>query len=84
MDEETTNKIKALPFKVKIIKWLGQEVKEINYDYYSMDEKTVLRFNRIWGLKSFTIPNNVEKIAEEAFYFGANLEKITIPVTCLI
>jgi hypothetical protein len=73
--------ILSLPYRAKIVPFKNSEVKEINYHFYSMDEKIILLFNRILDQKCLTVPNNVEKISDGAFYFGASLETITIPET---
>ncbi len=73
--------ILSLPYRAKIVKLKNCEVKEINYNFYSLDEKTILSFGRIYELKSFSVPSKVERISEDAFRWGVNLETITIPET---
>lgn len=82
LDKDIKNKIETLPYKIKIIEPIkGLMAKEINEHIYSMDEKTALRFKIYATLKSFTVPSNVERIANGAFFPGFCLEKITIPIT---
>ena len=82
LNKDIRNKIISLPYKVRIIECLGRiKAKEINGHIYSMDEKTALEFRVHATLKSFTVPSNVEKIANGAFFHGLCLEKITIPIT---
>lgn len=82
LNKDVYDKIISLPYKVKLIVCPGGiEAKEINGHIYSIDEKTALRFRIHATLKSFTIPSNVERIANGAFFPGFCLEKITIPIT---
>lgn len=82
LNKDVKNKIETLPYKIKIIEPIkGLMAKEINEHIYSMDEKTALRFRIHATLKSFTVPSNVERIANGAFFPGFCLEKITIPIT---
>ncbi len=82
-DDETKNKITSLPFKIKIIDWFGEQLKSIKDSLYSLDEKTLVRlsFDYLSTKKSVTISDNIETIGENAFYWGAQLEKITIPTS---
>lgn len=67
LDTDVKNKIETLPYKIKIIEPIkGLMAKEINEHIYSMDEKTALRFRIYATLKSFTVPSNVERIANGA------------------
>ena len=79
--QEEKEDILSFPYRAKIVRFKNEEVKLINKNYYSMDEKTIMRFGGIYELKSFTIPNNIERISGDAFYCGVNLERITIPET---
>ena len=82
LNQDIKNKILTLPFKAKIIDLSdGTKAKIINYNIYSMDEKTVYTFAIKHSLESFTVPATIEKIAEGAFRFGFHLKKITIPIT---
>ena len=82
LDKEIENKIKTLPFKIKIVTLgNGTKAKVIKEDLYSLDEKTILSFNGIFFKKSFTVPSNIETITEYALHLGLSLEKITIPIS---
>lgn len=82
LNEDIVDMINSLPYKVKLIKRPGGIVaKEINGHIYSMDGKTALEFRINGTLKTFTVPNCVERIANGAFFSGFCLEKITIPIT---
>lgn len=82
LDEETQNKIITLPFKTRKIDWNGKPAIFIKKHLFDIDEKTALVFYIHDFLdKSFTVPRNVEKLAEGAFRCGRQLESITIPTT---
>lgn len=82
LNKDIKNKIISFPFKATIITHpSGINIKLINHHWYSMDEKTIYQFFLYFDLKSFTVPMNIEKIGNGAFYEGYHLEKITIPIT---
>lgn len=82
LNKDIYNKIISLPYKVKFIICPGGiEAKEINGHIYSIDGKTALKFRIHSSLKSFTVPSNIEKIANGAFFPGFHLEKIIIPIS---
>ena len=81
LKKDIINKIKALPYKARIIVWFGDTVKEINDNLYSLDEKTLIKLNGVFDNKSVTIPNNIEKLANTALL--GLFEAVNIPVTVL-
>lgn len=82
LNKDICKKIISFPYKLKpIICPGGIEARKINGHIYSVDGKTALKFKIHTTLKSFTVPNDVERIANGAFFPGFSLEKITIPIS---
>lgn len=80
-DKDTLDKINSCPFKVRVIEQSnGRSIKRIGDHFFDVDEKTIIKV-RCWRAGNFTIPYNVERIADNAFYGCTELEKITIPLT---
>ena len=82
--EEIINKMKTLPYRAKTGSLPnGVITKVIGNNVFAEDGKTLL-FCRLFGKKSFRIPDYAEIITQNIFRFEYNaysLERITIPIT---
>lgn len=85
-DDETTERITSFPYKERIIDWQGIPAKMVKGNVYSLDGKTIINFSHrlLYTRETFTVPNDIEQIKNDAFRWGMKLKKITVPATVKI